>query len=292
MLTRRGRRWVGGTAATVLAVTVALIVPTTASAQAGGECPIGQTNCDGWNNDGGDNGGGGDNDGGDNGGDNGGGGVYDPESGWLNPDDGCNYKVAEPQPDGVPEGQTAYARTCSGPPRSTEPVNLPDAPPGFDPPDPSEIGQELFASLIRSVPAFQSAPEEGGIGLVGLPVWLWIAEGDVQATWGELSANNDGAQGLYVEVRAWVTRIEWDMDDGTKVNCIKEQNVAYSAARSGSPPPCGYRQGYQNAAPYNVEATAYWAAEWETADDSGPITAPSLSATQTIVIEELQVVTE
>jgi hypothetical protein len=303
MLTRpreaRSRRWVAGIATLVLATGLAVAVQTTAVAQpGGGECPIGQTNCDGWGDDGGDNGGGG-NDGGDSGGNDGGGGggVYDPILGWLNPSDGCYYKRSEPQPDGVPEGMIRYVRTCLDPYSQNE-VELPEPPDGFDPPDPAEIGADLFASLNRRVPEFRVAPSDGP-GLVGLPVWLWIegagpnrdSNANYNQTWGPLS-DSDTVQDLFVEVRAWVTKIEWKMGNGEKVVCQRGDDQPYAPSQAGKEPPCGYPTGYRAPRTYEVTATAFWEAEWRTSTDSGPIEAPDLTFDATIEIDELQVVTE
>ena len=74
--------------------------------------------------------------------------CYDDLLGWFNSSDGCYYKVAEPQPAGVPEGRTSYLVSCAGGLAGGEPVVLDDPPPGFGaPPDPADLAARALASL-------------------------------------------------------------------------------------------------------------------------------------------------
>jgi hypothetical protein len=283
------RRLVTGSALLLLATAGGVLTaPVAASAQSG-SCTPGQTNC-GVGGGGSDNGGGGT--GGDNGGDSegGGGGVYDDVLGWLNPADGCYYKVAEPQSANVPEGQVEYARSCPGPPPTFDTVVLPAQPDGFDPPEPEEVAWELWREIERRRPIAETAPANGE-GLVGLPVWLWISRtgDDYRNTWGELS-DEDTVRGVTVSIQGNVDRIEWRMGDTTVV-CRKGEDQPYDESKAGQPVPCGH-PGFQQPGTYQVEATAYWVVTWQSGTAKDGFTDPLTADPFEIEIDELQVVTE
>ncbi|MFV2102459.1 hypothetical protein [Micromonospora sp. LOL_024] len=305
---RRGARTarralLGGTLAVLLATTGA--VPATA-ADPGAECPPAQPNCNVWDDDpgtpgGGDNGGG-DNGGGDNGGGGGGGcqwngrtlPCYDDVLGWFNNDNGCYYKLAEPQPE-APEGQQWYVRSCVDGALGDSRTMLLDAPPpGFGaPPDPEELARRAFASITLLAPRAAVAPRKSvGPGLVGLPVWMWASQGENY--FGPLSASASD-RGLTVTIRAEVDRAVWDMGNGDMVTCTGPGTPYNPGGRhAGRPSPdCGYPNGYPQAGTYRVQATTHWSVTWTgTGGQSGDIPGVTrTTGTVEIQIDELQVVT-
>ncbi len=279
-------------------------VPATA-ADPGAECPPAQPKCNVWDDDPGTPGGGGN--GGDDGGDNGGGGgrgvchwngrtisCYDKVLGWFNNQDGCYYKLEEPQPE-APEGKQWYLRTCYGGELGIQHTVLLDAPPpGFGaPPDPDELARRAFASISLLAPRAAVAPRKDiGPGLVGLPVWMWASPGDNY--FGPLRASASD-RGLTVTIEAKVDRIVWDMGNGVRVTCTGP-GTPYDAKgrRAGrSSPDCGYHSGYPKAGTYQVQATTHWSVRWRSSSgQTGNI--PGVTRTTgpvAIQINELQVVT-
>lgn len=301
MLTRRAS--VGMFAVLALALAAALPGAAPAAARApGASCPPTQTNCGVWDGGGGNNGGG-NSGGGNNGGSNGGGGdrtctrgdevvpCYDSVLGWFNQGDGCYYKVSQPQPDGVPDGMTNYTISCVG---ATRTENLPDPPPGFDPPDPEEMAYDLLASLNRKKPAVHVAPDpENGPGLVGLPVWLWTDRGAFPTARRPLRAQASEA-GVTVRIEAYVTHIDWDMGNGAPAIRCNSRGTPYTGG-GGRSPDCGYA-GYPKSSgdgEYTITATSHWRVPWfVNGTRRGTLTPDPLRFTDTIEIDELQVVTE
>lgn len=292
------------TAAAALALALAtLVVPgTPAAARApGAECPPGQPHCDVWTDLPGDPGG----DGGPTnpGGGDGGGGdricrrdsgervpCYDELRGWFNSADDCYYKRAEPQPDGIEPGKTAYLRTCIEP-ATSELVFLTDPPPGFEPPDPAQVAAQLLARLPLERPRIRTAPD-GRPGLVGVPVWLADT-----SSWDRLTSSAEQG-GITVSIEAIPTRIVWDMGNGATVTC-ESAGIPFRADRHDPRHPpadaCSY-PGYPATSHdrtddvYRITATKHWLVPWNGGGERGELTA-SLSATATIQIDELQVVT-
>ncbi|WP_433530653.1 hypothetical protein ACQPYA_00425 [Micromonospora sp. CA-263727] len=291
-------------AALALLLATGPAVPATA-ADPGAECPPAQPNCSVWDDDPGTPGGGGN--GGNNGGDNGGGGgggvcqwngrtipCYDDVLGWFNSNDGCYYKLAEPQPE-APEGWQWYLRTCYGGEVGFQEAQLRETPPpGFGaPPDPEELARRALASISLLAPRAAVAPRKRiGPGLVGLPVWMWAERGANQ--FGPLSASASD-RGLTVTIRAEVDRIVWNMGNGIRVTCTGpgteyESTGRYAGRRS---PDCGYHTGYPKAGTYRVQATTHWSVRWSSSSGQSD-SIPGITRTTDpveIQINELQVVT-
>ncbi|GIF74772.1 hypothetical protein [Asanoa siamensis] len=315
MLTRHKATRLAVFAAGLILTLAAANAVTALAADGGAECPPNQTTCEGWGEEGGGtgNGGGGGNGNG-NGSGGGGGGpcvrdgeevpCQDPLLGWFNSSDGCYYRVAEPQPAGVPEGMTSYIRSCgAGGLAGGEPVVLADPPPGFAAPDPAELANRALASLDLLPPELGIAPEPGKAGLVGLPVWLWVPAdtdpGDDESSWGPLTAS-ESEGGVTVNLVAVVERIVWDMGDGNTVTCTNP-GTPY-VRQGGRSPTCGY-DGYRvaskrsaagKAVPFEVSATTTWSVTWGVGDDQGNTIGGVFreSDVAEILIDELQVVTK
>ncbi|WP_019870073.1 hypothetical protein [Salinispora oceanensis] len=273
-------------------------------------CPPGQNTCEVWDDDpgsGGDPGGGGPGDGG--GGGDGGGATcqrdgevvpcYDEVLGWFHNGDGCYYKLIEPQPEGTPDGFDWYLVTCRSGGIGWQRMELLDAPPpGFGtPPDPAELARRALASIDLLPPRVAVAPRRHiGAGLVGLPVWMWAStagSGQPRHYFGpQQAAASD--RGLTVSIAAEVTRVRWDMGNGTKVTC----SGAGTAYESDSPlagkrsPDCGYHSGYPEPGNYQIQATTHWTVSWSGGGESGSFEVTRTSGTVTIEIDELQVVTQ
>ncbi len=276
---------------------------TAALADPGAECPPDTPDCTVWDDGGGSSGGGDNGGGGDTGGGSGTGGgsrdcrrgeekvpCYDDVVGWFNAEDGCYYKLAEPQPPGGEEGRSAYLRTCGN---ASDLQWLDDPPGGFEQrASPQELAYDALATITLRGADIRMAPDPGGAGLVGLPVWMWTPS--TPQTWGPNTASASQA-GVTVTISAQATRITWDMGDGATVTCTTP-GTPYDPSYGARPSPdCGYA-GYakpsrgQRGGKYRVTATTSWQVTWSGGGESGviPVTRQSQTAVR---IDELQVVT-
>jgi hypothetical protein len=159
--------------------------------------------------------------------------------------------------------------------------------------DPGALARQLLVSLriraidIGMVP--QAGPDR--MGVVGLPVWLWVDDPRPQ-TVGPLSASRTEG-GVTVSLQARLASVDWDLGDGTVVRCAgdRARGTAYrtSYGRNESPT-CGHvyrRPG----APYTITATAHWQVDWAGGGQSGTIPLELVSTT-TRDIGEIQVLTQ
>jgi hypothetical protein len=269
------------------------------AAPPGGECPPGQDKC--WVVD--DDEGEGGNDGGNNGGNNGGGdrectrggapiACYDEVFGWFNQSDECYYKLAEPQLD-PPEGAITgayYSVTCAG----GAPDNrwIEGAPPTA--PDPVTLALRARAGITLRGPDIQIRPDANGAGLVGLPVWLWVDKSE--ETWGP-NENSAADGGLVVEITASVTRLTFDLGDGTTIDCSTSGGTPYPTGATGPSPDCGHvytkSSRKQPGQKFTITATATWTVNWESSSgERGTLAPEPQESTASVRINELQVVTE
>lgn len=225
--------------------------------------------------------------------------------GWYDPTSYCYWKKTEPQPpatDRVWEGHqpadgTIYTYTC--------PYNggswlggsgllfRASPPPGFGGlPSPITLAAQAISQLPIRGAQIQTAPNVGGAGLVGLPVWLWTTVNT--DTWGPQTATAS-VPGLSVTATANASKIQWVMGDGGSVTCTTP-GTPYSAGFGGKPSPdCGYvysqSSGSQSGGKYTITAVTTWHVIWSGGGQSGALDVTRQS-TSTLQIQELQVVTK
>lgn len=182
--------------------------------------------------------------------------CFDAQLGWFDNEDGCYYRLADPQPppnDPVWIGSTpgvgaVYTRTCEGLVYQPLPggggfvqaagmsmVWLASAPPGSPVlvPPAVTLAQQALAKL--RLPTMRAASNGGSsqTSYVGVATWLWL-DG---AQWHALSAT--AAVGTRsVTLVATPTTVTWAMGDGNSMSCAGP-GEPFSAA-SASDPPCGY----------------------------------------------------
>lgn len=116
-------------------------------------------------------------------------------------------------------------------------------------------------------------------GAVGVPVWLWTQDLPTQTA----SAT---AGGRSVRVKDEVTKVTWDLGDGTSVTC-NGSGTSYDASMGWkTSPDCGVPGGYKKAGTYTVTATFHHRITWS-GDASGSETAETTSS-ETVRIGEYQ----
>lgn len=222
--------------------------------------------------------------------------------GWFNPFDECYWlAVGNPGPSG-----TTYNRTCESPGGliSATAVTSSQAPPGYAP---NLIGNLLttltvvakFNGFLAPLQATEPngydpahPPTPTPAGLVGLPVWLWAAEGPLVTFLDKLGPFNLNLKFFGISVTASLLnqQLLWTMGNGDVVDC-QSIGAPFNPTQPAATPTCGYT--YAKPGTYVVDARSIWFIT---------IGIPLLPAVnvlvvrdaipQTISINELQVVTQ
>ena len=220
--------------------------------------------------------------------------------------DPCTYTVAEPQPaptsalwegrspaDGVMYVQVYPRPDGSG--LTTLLVFVPNgsAPPAGPPVDPRVLAEQAIASLVMRAPEIRMAPPPSSTsGLVGLPVWMWTERGEefLGPTRQSVSAG-----GVTVAAVGEVSRIVWDMGDGTTVVC--GAGTPYPPGAEGASPDCGHVYAQASSrhvpggGPWPITATSTWTITWSGGGLSG-IETLELSSSAELFVGELHVLNQ
>ena len=224
--------------------------------------------------------------------------CQDPRLGWWSAVRFCYVKPSQPQPPktaSVWAGHTQGAVYDCAPPRSVFGVTYsfwasaaPTQAGAPARPDPAVLAQTAMATMnlrpisIGIVP--QDAP--GSVGLVGMPVWMWVAGPD-QQSWGPIT-KTVSAGGSTVTATATVQRVRWLMGDGSVVVCTGPGTVYQDRYGKTDSPTCGYT--YSRQGTYTVRAQSVWVVAWSGMGRSGTIPL-TLTSSTTLTIGELQVIT-
>jgi hypothetical protein len=200
--------------------------------------------------------------------------------------------VAHKEGDGVIYSGHCYVRAGHGDWYDT-PVWFPSV---TTPPTAAQLLTQAEAKLHMTGAQIQMAPSPGGMGLVGMPVWLSTQVNP--QTWGPQTVTVS-AGGVTLTAAATGTAIAWDMGDGHTVTCQNPGN-AYNPAfgLDTSHHLCGYTyaqpSGGQPGNAYKVTATTTWQIVWRTTTGaSGTVTpARTTVATASIKIGEVQAVNQ
>ncbi|MEV0650103.1 hypothetical protein AB0I28_33075 [Phytomonospora sp. NPDC050363] len=219
---------------------------------------------------------------------------------WFDGTSGCYYELMDPQPPaGDPmwmghdpnAGDIYWRGQCL--PGALKTPNFPEfrttPPPGYGGGmTPAQLAARAVAMLPIDGPDIHTAPDTGGEGLVGLPVWMWTPT--TISTWGPAEATA-AIPGMSVTARATATRIVWSMGDGTQVTCNNPGTAYRGSYGHKKSPTCGhvYQEADEN---YTVTATTTWSIEWWVVGggETGTLST-TRDSTTTLTIEEAQVVT-
>lgn len=223
-----------------------------------------------------------------------------PDAGlWWSNDRQCWVGVADPQPpkdDPVWQGHTEgiiyqCRRAGSGLGSGTWMFWSDTPPPSTPRTNPAQLAQraiermELQAPVIAMTPLDPAAPL-----LVGMDAWMWLAE-DGPASVGPITRTAT-AGGTTVTATAEVTKVVWDLGDGTRVTCAGAGTPWTPRMGTGPSPTCGHRfmrpSTGEPGGTFQVRATAYWAVDWSGAGQTGRISF-TLSGERDLAVTELQV---
>jgi len=163
-------------------------------------------------------------------------------------------------------------------------------------PTPREVAQLAIDEMKLTAINIGIAPkaEDGSVGLVGMPVWMWAADPG-ERTWGPVTASAS-AGGITVTATARVHKVTWDMGDGTKVTCTTSGTPYKAAYGDKKSPDCGYVYTTSSSSKpdhkFTVTATSDWIVEWEGAGQTGTIRLNGLVREAQIAIGEAQVLVQ
>ncbi|MEU7031467.1 ATP/GTP-binding protein [Streptomyces sp. NPDC046275] len=154
--------------------------------------------------------------------------------------------------------------------------------------DPEVLAQRAVDQMVLRGPQIGITPKPGGMGLVGMPVYLWTQTGP--ETYGPNVASAS-AGGITVTATAKVARIVWQMGDGKTVTCTTP-GTPYQASFGARPSPdCGYRYTKASTAgSYHVVATSTWAIDWQASSGQGGQLTQTRQSSVDIRVGELQAV--
>lgn len=162
--------------------------------------------------------------------------------------------------------------------------------------DPVTLANRAIAAMDLDPITIGIVPESGPdrVGLVGLPVWMWV-EDQTANTYGPITRS--ASQGpVSVTATAKVSSIVWDMGDGTKKTCTGPGTPYEDRYGKQDSPTCGHRYEQmsddQPDDAYQVTATSHWVVEWSGGGQSGTIELDITTAPLPIRIGEAQVLTQ
>ena len=132
------------------------------------------------------------------------------------------------------------------------------------------------------------------VGLVGLPVWMWV-DNQTDDTWGPITRSASEGP-VSVTATATVSSVVWDMGDGTKVTCTGLGTPYSDRYGKQESPTCGHRYDKMSTAQpdgaYEVTATSHWVVEWNGGGQSGTIELDLTTEPLPIRVGEAQVLTQ
>ncbi len=219
------------------------------------------------------------------------------DGGYWSNDKQCYVKLMDPQPakdDPVWQGHstggiygcTVGAGGAAWPTASFWSESAPAGPAA--PVDPAVVAQTIVEQMELRAITIGMVPEDspGSMGIVGLPVWMWV-DSPSEQTFGPMT-RSASLGGVTVTATASVSKIWWQMGDGGAVTCWSA-GTPYTDGHGGEQSPdCGYI--YSKQGTYTIRATSYWSVDWTaTTGVSGSI---PLEFTQSRMVQvgEIQVV--
>lgn len=162
--------------------------------------------------------------------------------------------------------------------------------------DPAVLAQRVIASMDLDPIRIGIVPESGPnrVGLVGLPVWMWV-DRPTDDTFGPITASaSEGS--VSVSATARVSSIVWNMGDGTTVRCTGEGTPYADYYGKQDSPTCGHRYEKMSTdqpdGAYQVTAASHWIVDWTGGGQSGTIEFDLTTDVLPIRIGEAQVLTQ
>ena len=141
--------------------------------------------------------------------------------------------------------------------------------------DPVTLAEEAVERMDLVSPAIGMTPLTAGAPLlVGMDAWLWIDNAGPHG-YGPITRTATAGP-VSVTATAEVTKVIWELGDGTTVTCHNAGTPWSPTMGTGPSPTCGHRYRTPSDAEPNgtftVRATAHWQVSWTGAGQSGRIT--------------------
>lgn len=172
-----------------------------------------------------------------------------------------------------------------------------DPPPGSGAgPSPRDVAQLAIDRMGLRAIDIGIVPKPGlqSVGLVGMPVWMWVQTPNIH-TFGPITASAS-AGGITITATATVLEITWDMGDGTQVVCRTAGKPYRPSFGRMESPDCGHvyetSSVDQPGGRYAVSATSEWVITWSGAGQTGTIRLGGLTRSTQITIGEAQVLVD
>ncbi|MEU3444134.1 ATP/GTP-binding protein [Streptomyces griseoincarnatus] len=208
----------------------------------------------------------------------------------------CDVRKMDPQPPPGSEyyrdGKAVYERVCvTNEQDGLIDIQVVGVDPGQEPPavDPAVVAQQVVDKMRLEGPDIAS-PRAAGTYTVGVPMWMWVNQS--ATTYGPNTASAS-AGGVTVTATAKVSKIVWQMGDGSAVTCVGPGTPYKGSSDMAESPTCGHRYSKTSEdAPggrYSVTATSTWTIGWQGGGQSGQLEEIRQSDTQ-VAVGELQVV--
>jgi hypothetical protein len=144
---------------------------------------------------------------------------------------------------------------------------------GPTPVDPAELARKLLARIQLARVGIGITPSPGRTGLVGLPTYLWV-DNPGPKTLGPIS-DSATEGGVTVTISAKVSRVQWNLGDGTTITCTGAGTPYQDNFGSRPSPTCGHVYKHPSTSlpggAYRVTATAVWAVTWTGGGQAGTI---------------------
>jgi hypothetical protein len=224
--------------------------------------------------------------------------------GWFDNSKGCYYLLLDPQPaqtdpvwQGRPAGGAAYKESCF---TTVQPglVNMPWLdrtvwlPVGVPaaPLTPGAVAQIAISEITMNGPSNGVAPPVGSYVLVGMPMWLWTAQG--ATTWGPQTVVVT-AGGITVTATATATSVTWYPGDGNSVTCAGPGTPYDPATASRTvSPTCSYTysrtSGDQPDQLFRLHGVTTWVITWAGGGQTGTVTRQVPSTPVPVRVESAQ----
>ncbi|GGJ60673.1 ATP/GTP-binding protein [Streptomyces brasiliensis] len=208
----------------------------------------------------------------------------------------CSVRAMDPQPPPGSkyhrEGKTVYERVCSveGQDGLVD-ITFVGTDPGQNAPamDPQVVAHQAVDKMLLAGPDIAS-PRADGKYTVGVPMWMWVNQS--ATTYGPNTASAS-AGGITVTATAKVSKIVWQMGDGSSVTCNGPGTPYQASEGMAQSPTCGHVYSKTSAGAksgkYQVTATSTWTIDWQGGGAAGQLTEIRQTNVQ-VAIGELQVV--
>ena len=155
-------------------------------------------------------------------------------------------------------------------------------------PNPALLAQQAVKQLSLPSLSINASPSTDSDQLVGLPTWLWLAEG----SWHPITATA-AVPGESVTATATPTSVTWNLGDGNTIECLGPGTPYTSTDSPDVPSPtCGYTYtrssaGQPNNA-FNVTATVSWSVDWAGGGQAGTVPALNDTTTTTLRVADVE----